>query len=164
MATQLSFEHLNLCWNPFSEPSREEHIALAIVEAATPRTNRAVQYVGEAGHGKTTRLLATGREHPGARYHRVPEGSSRIPFRLERGRAYLIDEAQRLSRFALRRLLGGQYAVVLGTHEDLTRYARIPVETRVVRTDMRQLEAIFERRIEWARRTHGDVPRVTLGA
>lgn len=159
---QLAFEHLNLRWNPFGEPSRQERIELAVVEPAVPRSDRVVQYVGEAGHGKTTRLLAALGNHPEAIYYRVPEGSSRLPFRLERGRAYLIDEAQRLTRVGLRRLLSGRFAVVVGSHADLTRHARVPVETRVVSTEPSQLAAIFRRRVEWARRAPGPVPGISL--
>ena len=161
MAQQLAFARLNLRWNPFGEPLWEERLRLAVATSRAPRTDRIVQFLGDAGHGKTTRLLATQRDHPHARYHYIPDGSDRLPFPLEAGRAYLIDEAQRLRQRTLRRLLSGRYAVVVGSHADLSEFASVIVESETVTTTAKELEVILHHRIEWARRGAGPVPEVS---
>ncbi len=161
MQQRPAFARLNLRWNPFGEPLREERLALAVASSRLPRAGRILQFLGAAGHGKTTRLLATQRDHPHAYYHYLAEGEDRLPFRLQRGRAYLIDEAQRLTRRRQRHLLSGKFAVVVASHEDLTPQARVPVDSVLVDTDAEQLDRILRRRIEWARRDDSALPQIS---
>ncbi len=156
-----AFERLNLAWNPFSEPEPEERPALALLEVGSivPRDGEVVQLVGESGRGKTTHLLAVAAAVPGAVYHRVDERDRRL--NAPEGAMLLLDEAQRMSGWRLRRLLCRSRAAVLGTHVDLSRAVRRPVRTIVLTgLGIDKLAGIVDRRIGWARRGPGPVPRV----
>ena len=172
MALTLPFAHLNPRCNPFGEPTFDERGALAVVDLApaqawlTPGQRRALQWIGDSGRGKTTRLLAL-RHRTGAPYVRV---------QLERpGPAFpqapllLVDELQHLPPRARRRLYRRGAALAIGTHDDLTRElerAGYAVQTvRVVdELSVERLEAMLGRRLEWARRGPGPLPQVPTGA
>lgn len=155
------FARLNLRWNPFGEPPREERGGLAVVDLPELRPGDPVQILGERGRGKTTHLLALAARHPGAVYECVPEGEDRFAGAAADGGVYLLDEAQRARPRLLRRLLDRPLAVALGTHEDLSGAAGRPLRTvRAGGLTADRLGEILRRRIEWARRGPGPVPRV----
>ena len=164
----LPFAHLNLRRNPFGEIDLSLWADLAVVDVDRflPRLSQpgyAVQFMGKAGRGKTTHLMAILRHFPEAAYIHVGEGERpRIPH----GRPLLIDEIQRVPPRRRRRVYRRPAALAVGTHEDLGRElvaAGFAVDTVEVggRLDARRLVDIFHRRIEAARRGPGRLPRVT---
>ena len=159
----LPFVHLNLRRNPFGEPPPSERASLAVLEELGPlRAGEAVQFIGESGRGKTTRLLTLAALHPGAVYERLDEGDRRCRANVPAGGVYLLDEAQRARPRSLAAALARAGRVALGTHEDLAAIAGRPLRT--VRLDapptVERLDAIVRRRVEWARRGPGPVPEV----
>jgi hypothetical protein len=165
MTLTLPFARLNLRWNPFGEPAREDRGGLAVANLPELRPGDPVQIIGERGRGKTTHLLALAARHPGAVYECVPEDSDRFTHAPEDGGVYLLDEAQRARPGLLRRLLGRPLSVALGTHGDLSGAAGRPLRTvRAGGMEPDRLEEVLRRRIEWARRGPGPVPRVPAEA
>lgn len=161
MTPGLPFESLNLRWNPFGEPAPEDRAALAVADLPELRPGDPVQIVGERGRGKTTLLLALAARHAGAVYARVEEGEDRFRGRVPDGGTLLLDEADRLRPRLLRRLVGRPLRMALGTHGDLSGAAGRPLRTaRAGVADPGRLGEILRRRIEWARRGPGPVPRI----
>jgi hypothetical protein len=157
----LPFAHLNLRFNPFGEATPEERARLAVVELPDLGSADVVQLLGDCGRGKTTHLLALGARQPGAVYERLDEGQDRCRSAVPPSGLFLLDEAQRLRPWALRRLLRREGPVALGTHVDLSAAAGRPLPTiRLQGLDAARLRAIVERRLEWARRGAGPVPVV----
>jgi len=165
-ALALPFAHLNLRLNPFGEPPVAARASLAIVDLPELRAGDPVQLIGESGRGKTTHLLALRARHPDAAYERLHEGEHRLRTAPPAAGVFLLDEAQRLRPADLRRL-GARAGLVLafGTHDDLSPIVGRPLRT--VRVDVvgaARLRAIVDRRIEWARRAPGPVPRISDSA
>jgi len=157
----LAFAPLNLRWNPFEEPPWEDRAALAVADLPELRPGDPVQIVGGRGRGKTTLLLALAARHPGAVYGRVEEGEDRYRGETPDRGTLLLDEADRLRPRLLRRLLDRPLRLALGTHGDLSAAAGRPLRTvRAGVADPGRLEEILRRRIEWARRGPGPVPRI----
>ncbi len=155
-----SFAALNLWRNPFGEVSRDERAGLAEVDLALPSPGEVLQIIGEAGHGKSTHLLALAARLYEAEYEYVPLGSTGLLAVIARRHPLCLDEAQRVAPRLLRKLLATERTLVLGTHEDLARYSPRPVRT--VRLDQPvtagKLERMVTRRLNWARREAGPVP------
>jgi len=169
----LPFAHLNLRRNPFGEPTRDERGEMAVVDVdehidvLRSNSSFAVQFVGNCGRGKTTHMLALHRAFPGSPYVYVPEDGPvpRMPTPAEDGPLF-IDEMQRVPRRTRREVMRRGRPLVIGTHRDHTRELRrhgYAVETirPAAEMDAARLREIVHRRIEWARRGDGDVPRVS---
>jgi hypothetical protein len=164
------FARLNLYRNPFGELTSDERAELAVVDARRwtqllddPKT--AVQFVGSAGHGKTTHLLAIAGSLPGAAYIYLPPAGPQP--RIPRRRPLLIDEAQRLTPWQRRRVFARGGPLALGTHEDLSgalRRAGLEVVTVDVGADRspEQLMQILNRRIEASRATDAPLVHIDL--
>ncbi len=164
-----AYAHLNLRWNPFGEVPQEERAALAVVDvdawaARMTRTRTAVQFIGEGGRGKTTRLLVLAERVPDAAYVRVHEGLEAGALTWPDAPALLVDELQLAPPAARQRLYATGAALALGTHEDLAdelEAAGYATETRVLSgLEPARLVEICARRIAWARRGPGPVPTV----
>lgn len=162
----LPFAHLNLRRNPFGEVTRAERAGLAVVDVrewvahlAHPR--RVIQFVGDHGRGKSTRLIALAAALPGARYVRVALDEH---LDLPEGGVVVLDEAQKAPRRWLSRLFAGGRVVALASHGDHARElerAGYQVRTeRVEGLELDTLRAVCERRIDWVRRGEGPTPRV----
>jgi len=161
MTPALPFARLNLRWNPFGEPARGDRGGLAVVDLPELRVGDPVQVIGGRGRGKTTHLLALAARHPGAVYECVPEEADRFTSSPADGAVFLLDEAERVRPRLLRRLLARPLALALGTHEDLSTAAGRPLRTvRAGGVTPDRLGEILRRRVEWARRGPGPVPRV----
>ena len=161
MILALPFAHLNLRWNPFGEPPRGERGGLAVVDLPALLPGDPLQVVGPPGRGKTTHLLALAARHPGALYECVPEGADRHSGTVPDGAVFLLDDAQRVRPRILRSLLARPVALALGTQEDLSGAAGRPLRTlRAGGVTPERLGEILRRRVEWARRGPGPVPRV----
>lgn len=168
MASRLApmpFAHLNLRYNPFGEIERSQRARVAIVEPWTLRPGDLVQIIGDSGRGKTTQLLALQAAHAGAVYELVPEGANRVVRDVPPGVVLLVDEAQRLARAHLERLLARPGALVLGTHRDLSASSRRAMRSVLLSgLAAAHLSAIVDARIEAARGAPGPVPRIGRGA
>jgi hypothetical protein len=164
---RLPFAELNLRVNPFGALSLRDRAEVAVVEVGCfverlshPRS--AVQFVGEKGRGKTTHLLAIWRYFPSGLYIRVPQG---VPPRVPMCQHLFIDELQHMPRRLRRRLFQRGMALAIGTHEDVSaelQAAAYDVETVHVEEtlDVDRLWSLLNRRVEWARRQPGPVPRI----
>ena len=163
----LPFAHLNLRRNPFGEVEPTELAELAVVDVQRhvrrlSRPGYAVQFLGEQGRGKTTRLVAVRRHFPDAPYVLIGEGERpRIPV----GHPLFVDEIQRFSSWRRRRLFRRPVSLALGTHEDVSaELARAGFDVETVEVggsaDAGRLCEIAGRRIEAARRGPGRVPQL----
>jgi hypothetical protein len=159
-ALTLPYAHLNLRFNPFREATREERAALAVVDIddlvpwlAAPR--RVVQFVAPHGHGKSTHLIALHARFPGAPFIKIHEGERagipEVPL-------VFIDEIELMPRRRDLWRRSGSFA--FGSHRDLGAELRGLVVRTVVLGEPR-LRELVDRRIEWARRGPGPVPRVS---
>jgi hypothetical protein len=164
----LAFEHLNLRWNPFGEPAPDDIVRLAVVEVEPyverlRRAGFALQYLGEAGRGKSTHLMALHQFFPNMPYLRFPE-NAKIP-KIPHAPVLFLDETQRLPPSLRRRIFSRNVSFVIGTHEDHSNeLARAGVESVSIHLKGltgERLAQIIERRIEWARRGPGPLPTVS---
>lgn len=124
----------------------------------------ALQFVGDCGRGKTTRLLAIADRFPGASYVYLPEDGPTPA--IAAGRPLLIDEAQRLPRRVRNAVFANGAPLVLATHRDLTRPLRrhgYHVQTQQIGqgNDAALIERLLNARIEASRLGPGPTPRVT---
>jgi hypothetical protein len=130
------------------------------------RPGFAVQFRGEMGRGKTTHLLALREHFPDAPYYYFAQGAP-IPTIADDPLLFL-DETQRLPRSLRAQLFRRSASFVIGTHTDHSsefRRAGLKFESvRIQGLTVEQLQGIIDRRIEWARRGPGPVPRVTLAS
>ena len=166
----LPWSWCNLRRNPFGELSRTERAELAIFDAAAiiehlRYDEQAVQFIGNCGRGKTTRMLALLEQLPDASYTYLAEGEPCGP--IPAGRPVMIDEAQRLPRIARDPILASRLPLVLATHRDLSRPLRragyrVTTHTIGEGPDADLVCRIMNRRIEAARLGAGDVPTFTL--
>lgn len=161
---RLPYEHLNLRFNPFGEPTYDEWAQLAVVDAAPIQRGEIRQVLGRCGRGKTTYLLALRRRHPESRYVRVdppPEKPQRLPPPRETP-LLLLDEAQALKERVLKRALRRYETVVFTSHVDYTSLSPRPLETlRLAGLSQEKLALVIERRLQWARRGPGRIPQIT---
>jgi len=163
----LPFEHLNLRVNPFGELPYDVRARVGVVDVERfveplRKPGFCVQFLGDAGRGKTTHLLKLLLEFPDAMYVHLPEDEPPPP--IPEGPVVFVDETQRLTRRARARLFGRPGAsFVLGTHEDHSReleraglrYETVRVGGAPSREDLRR---ILSARIEDARRGSGPLP------
>jgi hypothetical protein len=160
------YARFNLFRNPFGELTREERAELAIVDterwlAEFEVSGTVLQFIGPAGHGKTTHLLAIQRMLPDAPYIYLPEDEP-LPS-IPRHRPLVIDEVQRLPRRQRQQVFDAGGKLVLGTHDDLTaelETAQLRVVTVWVARDLlpEQLMHMLNARIEASRLTAAPVP------
>jgi hypothetical protein len=163
------WHRLGLRHNPFGEPPPDEIAALMVLpqapawEARLRRPRQVLQFLGDAGRGKTARLRALEARFPAAPYVYLADDEplpKLPPIRTvpDSGPALLLDEAQRLPRRRRRRLFRQAArrgaALVLASHEDLTeemQRAGLEVRTEVVAgLDIETLLVIVKRRLAWA--------------
>jgi hypothetical protein len=160
----------NLHRNPFGELTRAERVEVAVVDVegiaarvAVQRT--AVQFVGDCGRGKTTRMLSLAERIPDAAYTYLPEDGPCPP--IPQGRVVLIDEAQRLPRHVRRSIFSTGLPLVLATHRDLAgplrRHGYAIHTQRIGQTNTPELvRKVLNRRIESSRRGPGPIPEIRL--
>jgi hypothetical protein len=163
-----AFEKLNLSRNPFGEPTRKERMELARIPegqlqawlAFIEKPGHAIQFMGDAGRGKSTHLFALLRAFPDAPYTYLAEGQRFV--RIPRAPVVFVDEVQRLSPLWRHFLFRRRASFVLATHEDLQgelKKAGVQVLTEEISVlGPEQLAFILKARIEWARLGPGAVP------
>ncbi len=159
-----AFAHVNLRCNPFCEVLLEQLADLAVeIPEFDARPKTALLILGEKGRGKTTHLQKLWQQHPEAPYLHLPE-MGRQP-RIPRAELIFLDEAQRLGR--LTRLLVWQRAKtwVIASHEnhklELERAGFNVQILHLTGLTLDKLETIIEKRLEWARRSSGEIPRLS---
>ena len=163
-----SFTELNLRWNPFGEVPKDQRGTLAVIgpciDHVVERLSQpgfALQLMGRQGRGKSTHLHAIHTRFSWLPVSYVePDSKLHIPH----AEVVFVDESQRLTARARRRLFRRRASFVLATHqnhEEELRDAGLCVETiRVGSSDPRSLRAMVDRRIEWARLAPGPLPAV----
>jgi hypothetical protein len=163
----LPFVHLNLCRNPFGQPTLEERAELAVADVDSfveklVRPGFAVQFLGECGYGKTTHLLALKSHFPEAHYVHFEINT---PVKVPENPLLFLDETQKLPRSVRLDLFRRKSSFVIGTHVDHAAELRaLGLEYHTVQLTQltrEKLRAILDRRIEWTRRNEGPVPRLS---
>jgi len=174
----LPFAQWNLRYNPFGELTAAECAQVAVFDPEpyieVLRCGRAaVQFIGDCGRGKSTRLL-TIQQRVGseAAFIYLPAFAAVTPqwwlqlWRL-RGDLLIIDEAQRIARPLRSRLFRRGRPLVLGTHRDLTRSlqrAGYQVTTVPVGpgNNAQHVRRMANARLAAARLAPGEVPQMSL--
>ena len=166
----LPWASFNLRRNPFGELSREERIELAVVDVdgiakliASPHC--CVEFVGDCGRGKTTRMLTLHHRLEDSSYVYFGEDGYCPPVAL--GNPLMIDEAQRLPRFLKRRIFSTGVPLILATHQSLSAtLKRFGYNVTSIgigpSNDAELVHRIMSRRIEASRLTPGPIPRMSL--
>lgn len=158
---QLLFSHLNLRHNPFGELDKQQRGAVAVVDCPDIEPGQVWQYIGDAGRGKSTHLLALLHHFPTAQFEYIPRGQHHFVTDPTRCDFLLLDEAQRLSWPQRRRLFAHFPRLVLGTHRDLSDWTQRPTHTRYLRgLDVDKLAKVAAARIQLARRGPGPLPQI----
>ena len=120
--------------------------------------------MGDSGRGKTTHLLALHAYFPQVPYFHFAEGAF-IP-QIPEAPLLFLDETQRLPRSLRRQVFSRPASFVIGTHLDHSgEFKKAGKEFLAVYLKglaAEQLDRIIRRRVEWARRSPGPVPEVTL--
>ncbi len=174
-AVGLAYAHLYLRFNPFGEMERCERAGLAVVEIEPlanllQRPGVEIQFLGEAGRGKTTHLLALKTFFADAPYvhlHDQKDFPQPLP-PVPRAPLVFIDESQRLSAWRRFVVFRRSRSLVLGSHEDhsqqLQRRGFEVLTIQVASVCAERLKRIIDVRIERARRASGPLPHVGLQA
>jgi len=166
-----AFSATNLVRNPFGEPSPDERAALAVLDVdgyleLVREPGRVVQFLGDAGRGKSTHLRAIHARVEGAPFVYFGEGERfrRVP----RAPLAFIDEAQRMHHWLMRAVFVPSRSFVIASHEDLSgrleRAGFLVRSVEVATTEPPRVGAILARRVEWARRGPGPIPTFSDGA
>lgn len=159
----------NLRRNPFGEPPHEDLPSLIVPEDVdlaawfgAPR--RAVQFIGEAGRGKTAHLHALRRVFPDGPYLYLGEDRP-LPSVPAVPRLFL-DEAQRLPGRLRQPVFRRVRSIALATHrdleEELTEAGHEVRTVRIAGMSVRRLQAVLRRRLEWARFGPGEIPGIEI--
>ena len=159
------FHALGYQCNPFRAVSDEEWAALAVLPESIEAVKDApyLQLLGDKGHGKTTLLLAlaayfksldlrTAYEHLEVGQERFTTPLRSDEFIRHRLDAFLLDEAQRLTRAERERLLRANLPrLVVAGHEDLSllfNRFRLPLVTvRLDTCSLAHVAAVVARRL-----------------
>jgi hypothetical protein len=175
----LPFSRWNLRYNPFGELLPGERARLAIFDA-TPvaaeirEAGTAIQFIGQCGRGKTTRLLAL-QHHlalPPQSAIYLPPWSWALPawwaktLRIE-GSTLMIDEAQRMPPHVRREIFQRRCGLVLGTHRDFSKQLRragyrVLTYDVGLENDAGHVAQIANARLCAARLTPAEVPQVSI--
>ena len=165
----LPWARFNLRRNPFGELTRQERAQIAVVDVdgilpLVGQNHSVVQFIGDCGRGKTTRMLSLQARLPDSSYVYLPEDQPcpAIPH----GVPLLIDEAQRLSRSVRRRIFSTGVPLILATHRDLNRslqrHGYVVSTQRIGEGNVPELvHQLLNRRMEASRLGDGPIPRVT---
>jgi hypothetical protein len=175
----LPFSRWNLRYNPFGELLPAERARVAIfdvtpVAAALGEPTTAIQFIGQCGRGKTTRLLAL-QHHlalPPQSAICLPPWSWAIPawwaktLRIA-GSTLMIDEAQRMPPPVRRAIFHRRGSLVLGTHRDFSKQLRragYRVLTYEVGrgNDAEHVAQVANARLGAARLTAAKIPQVSI--
>ena len=167
----LPFANLNLRFNPFRELTHREKSNLAFVkiESFVKKLDSscfALQFLGKKGRGKTTHLLALQKHFPDAPYIYYPENSPKP--KVKRASLLFLDETQRFKPKERMRIWQRKTTFVVGTHQDHSEeFAKAGLKYESVLLEglsEAKLAKIIELRLEYARRTRGNIPYLDANA
>lgn len=160
---------LNLVRNPFGELSIEERAELAVVDhdligKVKLEGHSAIEFIGECGRGKSTRLRWLQSRLHQSSYVYLPEDGPIPAF--PAGDPLIIDEAQRLTRPVKRRVFATGIPLILGTHQSLARsLRRWGYQVESIRIGQQNtallIQEVLNRRIEASRLREGKIPVVS---
>ncbi len=174
----LPFAHWNLRYNPFGELTQQERVELAVFDPAAvaeplQRGQTAIQFLGDQGRGKTTRLLSLAHHLslPPAACLYLPPWSGIQPHWWRRtlrltGDCLLIDETQRIPWWVRQLVFARRLPLLLGGHRDQTRHLRL-CGYRVIsyhvgtENDADHVRRVLNRRLQAARLGPGPIPEIT---
>ena len=165
---KLAFSHLNLRFNPFGElnPEQRKQIAAVDIESLKNALNEngvAIQFLADHGRGKTTHLLSLHQHYPEARYLKLYLGDKPDFFHQK---IHFIDSIENITKKQRRDLYKKSGSIACTTHTDLSQElsrAGFKVISKTVSlNDVKTLQMIFKKRIEYSRRGAGDVPTVDV--
>ncbi len=125
---------------------------------------RAIQFIGRAGRGKTTRMLVLAARFAQSSYTYIAEDEPCPP--IPWGKPILIDEAQRLPRAARSAVFSSGAPLVLATHRCLARtLARFGYLVTTIRIGAQNHEPLLRemvrRRIDASRHREGPLPQLS---
>ncbi|MDA8744457.1 hypothetical protein N9N28_07485 [Rubripirellula amarantea] len=159
----------NLVRNPFGELTRGQRASLAVLDEwdsleSFTRQRHAVQFIGDCGRGKSTRLISLQSRLPESVYVYLAEDAP-VPA-LPVAAPLIIDEAQRLNRAAMKCVFNSGVPLILGTHKDLSRRLRkhgYNVVTYAIgeQNTPSLIRRVLNRRIEDARFGEGEIPFIS---
>jgi len=164
---------LGLTTNPFRVLTDTEWAELAFLSAevrAWVPTGSHLQILGAAGRGKSSTLRGLTRHFQSqghrACYEYLALGQTHFVSEPAGGTVFLLDEAQRLTLWERRRLLGLGVRLVLGSHGDFRgafRWRGMPLTTINLDLNPRaHLEQVFRARLAYFR--YGEAPVFDLPA
>ncbi len=127
-----------------------------------PKT--AILFLGQKGRGKTTHLLAIHQKYSDAPYIHLPEVGKQPT--IPRAKTIFLDEAQRLPRLIRPVIWQRAQTWVIASHQnhrqELERAGfRVQLIT-LTGLSLEKLQAIIEKRLAWARRSEGEIPRPAI--
>jgi ABC-type glutathione transport system ATPase component len=167
---QLPYENLNLRFNPFGELPNEDRCLCSVVDCDEwvrflKNKDRAVQFIGKSGCGKTTHCLSLQHHFSDAEYFRVPF-DGRIHGSLM-GDPLVLDELQFLSERMRSKIFKCHRRLIIGTHTDLNfQLVKAGFEVLTIYPEqmfsVHSLHSIVNKRIEFARRAEGELPVITF--
>jgi GTPase SAR1 family protein len=167
---QLPYEHLNLRFNPFGELPNEERCLCSVVDCDDwvhflQEKNRAIQFIGKSGCGKTTCCLSLQHHFSHSEYYRIP-CDGRLHYRLK-GDPIVLDELQFTSERMKLRIFRNHRRLIIGTHTDLnSELHKAGFDVLTIYPEqllsLSSLHSIVNRRIEFARRAEGEIPVITI--
>ncbi|VAW70774.1 hypothetical protein MNBD_GAMMA09-1172 [hydrothermal vent metagenome] len=165
---QLPFLHLNLYFNPFGELDCEQRKQLAVVNLSEYKQSLynkglAIQFYADHGRGKTTHLLALHNIYPDAEYIKLYAGDKPEIFLRD---ILFIDSIENLSKRKRTDLYRNTASIAFTSHTDLSPEIRQAgyqlINIKISVADNMTLKYIFNRRIEYARRTDHSIPVVGM--
>ncbi len=163
MLATRAFLSLNLRWNPFSETPLEERADLAVdIPEFLLEPRSAILFLGQKGRGKTTHLLAIQQQYSDSPYIHLPEFGKQP--RIPQAKIIFLDEAQRLPRLMRPLIWQRAQTWVIASHHNHTQeleQAGFRVQLiHLTGLSLEKLQALIAKRLEWARRSNGEIPTV----
>lgn len=164
----LPFAHLNLTRNPFGQLSEEERNRIFVADVEPYRTfietpGHALEFVAPAGRGKTSHLRALYDQFPDASFVRVENDDQEV---LDVDSSVLfVDEFHFLHEKKRNQLYSQVRNLVIAAHVSFVDEMKSHgFDVRSIRLNgyaPETLRRMFERRIQYCRRTDDPVPRLS---
>jgi len=167
---KLPFIHLNLRFNPFGELTLEQRRDVSIVDIKSLKTclNKkfvAIQFLADHGRGKTTHLLSLHKEYPASEYIKIQSDDNP---RFSPCAIRFADSVENMTKKSRIDLYKKSNSLALTTHADLSKelikHGFTVITKKISMEDENTLMKIFSRRIKYAQRCEGEVPRINLQA
>ncbi|VAW67624.1 hypothetical protein MNBD_GAMMA08-3034 [hydrothermal vent metagenome] len=167
---KLPFIHLNLRFNPFGELTLEQRKEVAIVDThslkkSLNKKSVAIQLLADHGRGKTTYLFSLHKEYSSAPYIKIQVGDKP---RFSPCAIRFVDSVENMTKKSRIDLYKKSDSLAFTTHADLSKelikHGFTVITKKISTADESTLMKIFSRRIRYAQRSEGEVPRINLQA